>query len=192
VADLTRFTSFKDNNMSRIGKKPVTLPKGVKVTVNGAEAVVEGSKGKLTCPIPNGINLDVKADSISLARINDEPQVRAFHGLTRALLQNAITGVTEGWKRELDIVGVGYKAAVEGSVLRLDLGYSHPIFFNPPQGIQVVVEKNTHITITGTDRQVVGQAAADIRRYRSPEPYKGKGIRYTGEAVRRKAGKTGK
>jgi len=178
--------------MSRIGKKPVTLPKGVKVTINGAEAVVEGSKGKLTCPIPNGINLDVQADSISLTRINEEPQIRAYHGLTRALLQNAITGVTEGWKKELDIVGVGYKAAMEGTVLRLDLGYSHPIIFDPPKGIQVAVERNTHITITGTDRQLVGQVAANIRQFRKPEPYKGKGVRYTGEVVRRKAGKTGK
>jgi len=178
--------------MSRIGKKPVTLPKGVKVTVNGAEAVVEGSKGKLTCPIPKGINLDVKADSISFTRVSEEPQTRAFHGLTRALLQNAVTGVTEGWKRELDIVGVGYKAAMEGTALRLDLGYSHPIFFDPPNGIQVAVEKNTHITITGIDRQLVGQVAANIRQYRKPEPYKGKGVKYTGEVVRRKAGKTGK
>jgi large subunit ribosomal protein L6 len=109
--------------MSRIGKKPVTLPKGVKVTVNGAEAVVEGAKGKLLCPVPAGITLDVQADSINLTRANDEAQTRAFHGLCRALLQNAVTGVTEGWKKELDIVGVGYKAAMEGAKLRLDLGY---------------------------------------------------------------------
>jgi large subunit ribosomal protein L6 len=178
--------------MSRIGKKPVTLPKGVKITVNGAEAVVEGSRGTLTCPIPDGINLDVKADSISLTRSGEEPQTRAYHGLTRALLQNAITGVTDGWKKELDIVGVGYKAAMEGSVLRLDIGFSHPILFDPPKGVQLAVEKNTHITVTGIDRQSVGQVAADIRHFRKPEPYKGKGIKYTGEVVRRKAGKTGK
>ncbi|MCL1893165.1 MAG: 50S ribosomal protein L6 [Holophagaceae bacterium] len=178
--------------MSRIGKMPVTLPKGVKITVNGAEAIVEGSKGKLACPIPNGVSLDVQADSVSLARSNDEPQSRAYHGLTRALLQNAVAGVTDGWKKELDIVGVGYKAAMEGAVLRLDIGYSHPILFNPPTGIQVAVEKNTHITITGIDRQLVGQVAADIRQFRKPEPYKGKGIKYTNEIVRRKAGKTGK
>ena len=178
--------------MSRIGKKPVTLPKGVKVTVDGAEAFVEGSKGKIVCPIPNGVSLDIQADSISLTRINEEPQNRAYHGLTRALLQNAVTGVTEGWKKELDIVGVGYKAAMEEAVLRLDIGYSHPIMFNPPKGIQVAVERNTHITITGIDRQLVGQVAADIRQFRKPEPYKGKGIKYTNEIVRRKAGKTGK
>ena len=178
--------------MSRIGKKPVTLPKGVKVTVNGAEAVVEGAKGKLNCPVPAGITLDVQADSITLARANDEAQNRAFHGLTRALLQNAVTGVTEGWKKELDIVGVGYKAAMEGAQLRLDLGYSHPIFYDAPAGITIAVEKNTHVIVTGIDRQLVGQVAADIRKYRKPEPYKGKGVMYTGEVIRRKAGKTGK
>jgi large subunit ribosomal protein L6 len=178
--------------MSRIGKKPVTLPSGVKVTVDGAEAVVEGQKGRLSCPIPSGITLDVKVDSVSLARPNDEPKNRSFHGLTRALLQNAVTGVSDGWKKELDIVGVGYKAAMEGTTLRLDLGYSHPIFFQPPQGVQLAVEKNTHITVTGIDRQQVGQAAADIRQFRKPEPYKGKGVKYTNEVIRRKAGKTGK
>lgn len=178
--------------MSRIGKKPVTLPKGVKVTVNGAEAVVEGTKGTLNCPIPAGITLDIQADSITLTRVNDEAQNRAFHGLTRALLQNAVTGVMEGWKKELDIVGVGYKAAMDGNKLRLDLGYSHPIFFDAPAGIAIAVEKNTHVVVTGHDRQQVGQVAAEIRAYRKPEPYKGKGVKYSDEVVRRKAGKTGK
>lgn len=178
--------------MSRIGKKPVTLPKGVKVTVNGAEAVVEGAKGKLSCPIPTGITLDVKADSITLARANDEAQNRAFHGLTRALLNNAVLGVAEGWKKELDIVGVGYKAAMEGAALRLDLGYSHPIIYNAPAGISIAVDKGTHVVVSGIDRQLVGQVAADIRKFRKPEPYKGKGVQYTGEVIRRKAGKTGK
>ena len=178
--------------MSRIGKKPVTLPKGVKVTVNGAEAVVEGAKGKLTCPVPAGISLDIQADSINLVRANEEAQTRAFHGLCRALLQNAVTGVSEGWKKELDIVGVGYKAAMEGTKLRLDLGYSHPIFFEAPAGISIAVEKTTHLIVTGQDRQAVGQAAAVIRQFRKPAPYKGKGVQYTGEVIRRKAGKTGK
>ncbi|MDP2875238.1 MAG: 50S ribosomal protein L6 [Holophaga sp.] len=178
--------------MSRIGKKPVTLPKGVKVTVNGAEAVVEGAKGTLLCPVPQGITLDIQADSINLIRANEEAQTRAFHGLTRALLQNAVTGVTEGWKKELDIVGVGYKAAIDGAKLRLDLGFSHPIFYDAPAGITIAVEKNTHVIVTGHDRQAVGQVAADIRKYRKPEPYKGKGVQYTGEVIRRKAGKTGK
>ncbi len=178
--------------MSRIGKKPVTLPKGVKVTVNGAEAVVEGAKGKILCPVPKGITLDVQADSINLTRANEESQTRAFHGLCRSLIQNAVTGVTEGWKKELDIVGVGYKAAMEGTKLRLDLGYSHPIFYDAPTGITIAVEKSTHVIVTGHDRQVVGQVAADIRKFRKPEPYKGKGVQYTGEVIRRKAGKTGK
>ena len=178
--------------MSRIGKKPVTLPKGVKVTVTGSEAVVEGAKGKLSCPIPAGITLDVQADSVTLTRINDEAQNRAYHGLTRALLGNAVTGVTEGWKKELDIVGVGYKAAMDGAKLRLELGYSHPINYEAPAGIQMAVEKATHIVVSGIDRQLVGQVAADIRKFRKPEPYKGKGVQYTGEVIRRKAGKTGK
>lgn len=178
--------------MSRIGKKPVALPKGVKVTVHGAEAVVEGSKGQLSCPILPGITLDVQADSITLGRPNDEAKNRAFHGLTRALLNNAVLGVTTGWKKELDIVGVGYKAAMDGAKLRLDLGYSHPIFYDAPAGITIAVEKNTHVTVTGIDRQLVGQVAADIRKFRKPEPYKGKGVMYTGEVIRRKAGKTGK
>lgn len=178
--------------MSRIGKKPVTLPKGVKVTVNGAEAVVEGAKGKLACPVPSGISVEVQADSIVLTRANDEAQTRAFHGLTRALLQNAVIGVSEGWKKELDIVGVGYKATMEGTKLKLELGYSHPIFYEAPQGIALAVDKGTHITVSGHDRQLVGQVAADIRKFRKPEPYKGKGIQYTGEVIRRKAGKTGK
>ena len=178
--------------MSRIGKKPVALPKGVKVTVHGAEAVVEGSKGSLRCPIPKGITVDVKADSISLTRANDEAQSRAFHGLARALINNAVQGVTTGWKKELGIVGVGYKAALESGGVRLDLGYSHPINYVAPAGITIGVEKNTHLTVTGIDRQLVGQVAADLRKFRKPEPYKGKGVQYTGEVIRRKAGKTGK
>jgi large subunit ribosomal protein L6 len=170
----------------------VALPKGVKVTIHGAEAVIEGSKGTLCCPIHSGITVDVQADSINLTRINDEPQYRAFHGLTRALINNAVLGVTTGWKKELDIVGVGYKAAMDGTNLRLDLGYSHPIHYPAPEGITIGVEKNTHLTVTGIDRQLVGQVAADIRKFRKPEPYKGKGVQYTGEVIRRKAGKTGK
>ena len=178
--------------MSRIGKKPVTLPKGVKVTVTGSEAVVEGAKGTLSCPIPKGITLDVQADSVTFTRANDEAQTRAYHGLSRALLGNAVLGVTEVWKKELDIVGVGYKAAMDGAKLNLELGYSHPIKYEAPAGITMSVEKNTHITVIGIDRQLVGQVAADIRKFRKPEPYKGKGVMYTGEVIRRKAGKTGK
>jgi len=178
--------------MSRIGKKPVQLPKGVKASVQGKETLVEGSKGKLNCPIPQGISIEVKLDVIQVLRGDDEPRTRAFHGLTRALLQNAVLGVTEGFKKELDIVGVGYKATMEGQKLVLNLGHSHPIIYQPPKGIDIVVEKGTHIVVTGIDCQLVGQVAADIRKFRKPEPYKGKGVMYTGEIIRRKAGKTGK
>ncbi|HEU4950800.1 MAG TPA: 50S ribosomal protein L6 [Holophagaceae bacterium] len=178
--------------MSRVGKKPVTLPKGVKVTVSGAEATVEGAKGTLKCPIPAGITVEVAGETVNLLRADDEAQTRAYHGLTRALLQNAVTGVADGWKKELDIVGVGYRAAMEGSKLVLALGYSHPIHYEAPKGITIAVEKQTHITVSGSDRQLVGQVAADIRKFRKPEPYKGKGVMYTGEVIRRKAGKTGK
>ncbi|HET8714628.1 MAG TPA: 50S ribosomal protein L6 [Holophagaceae bacterium] len=178
--------------MSRVGKKPVTLPKGVKVTVSGAEATVEGAKGTLKCPIPAGITLEVAGETVNLLRADDEAQTRAYPGLTRALLQNAVTGVADGWKKELDIVGVGYRAAMEGSKLVLALGYSHPIHYEAPKGITIAVEKQTHITVSGSDRQLVGQVAADIRKFRKPEPYKGKGVMYTGEVIRRKAGKTGK
>ncbi|MFM1773926.1 MAG: hypothetical protein RL124_698 [Acidobacteriota bacterium] len=178
--------------MSRIGKKIIQLPKGVKVAVEGSIATVEGPKGKINCPVPAHISFDIQAETIQINRANEDAQTKAYHGLTRALVQNAITGVTEGFKKDLDIVGVGYKAAMDGKKLRLDLGYSHPIFYEIPQGIQVAVEKLTHVTVSGSDRQLVGQVAADIRKYRKPEPYKGKGVMYTGEVIRRKAGKTGK
>ena len=178
--------------MSRIGKKIIQLPKGVNVAVEGSIATVEGPKGKINCPVPAHISFDIQAETIQINRANEDAQTKAYHGLTRALVQNAITGVTEGFKKDLDIVGVGYKAAMDGKKLRLDLGYSHPIFYEIPQGIQVAVEKLTHVTVSGSDRQLVGQVAADIRKYRKPEPYKGKGVMYTGEVIRRKAGKTGK
>ncbi|GDX12693.1 50S ribosomal protein L6 [Acidobacteriota bacterium] len=178
--------------MSRIGKKIIQLPKGVKVAVEGSIATVEGPKGKINCPVPAHISFDIQAETVQINRANEDAQTKAYHGLTRALVQNAITGVTEGFKKDLDIVGVGYKAAMDGKKLRLDLGYSHPIFYEIPQGIQVAVEKLTHVTVSGSDRQLVGQVAADIRKYRKPEPYKGKGVMYTGEVIRRKAGKTGK
>ncbi|MEY3314592.1 MAG: hypothetical protein RLZZ438_191 [Acidobacteriota bacterium] len=178
--------------MSRVGKKIIQLPKGVKVTVQGILATVEGPKGKINCPVPSQISFDIQSETIQINRANEDAQTKAYHGLVRALVQNAITGVTIGFKKDLDIVGVGYKAALEGKKLRLDLGYSHPIFYEIPQGIEVAVEKLTHVTVSGSDRQLVGQVAADIRKYRKPEPYKGKGVMYTGEVIRRKAGKTGK
>lgn len=178
--------------MSRIGRKIINLPKGVKVVVKDKGAFIEGPKGKLTCPVPDGISLEIQETTIQLNRSNDEAQTRAYHGLTRALVQNAIVGVTDGFTKDLDIVGVGYKAALEGAKLRLDLGYSHPILYIIPEGIKVAIEKLTHIQVSGIDRQLVGQVAADIRKFRKPEPYKGKGVMYTGEQIRRKAGKTGK
>ncbi|MFM8430970.1 MAG: 50S ribosomal protein L6, partial [Holophagaceae bacterium] len=174
------------------GKKIIQLPKGVKVTVQGTLASVEGPKGKINCPVPSQISFDIQAETIQINRANEDAQTKAYHGLVRALVQNAITGVTIGFKKDLDIVGVGYKAALEGKKLRLDLGYSHPIFYEIPKGIEVAVDKLTHVTVSGSDRQLVGQVAADIRKYRKPEPYKGKGVMYTGEVIRRKAGKTGK
>ena len=179
--------------MSRIGKKPVTLPKGVKVTVIGSEAVVEGAKGKLSCPIPAGITLDIQADSVNLARANDEAQSRAFHGLARALLGNAVTGVTDGWKKELDIVGVGYKAELKGPrELVLSLGFSHQVTYKAPEGVAIRYDaKANRLTIEGIDKQRVGQVAAEIRSVRPPDVYKGKGVKYSDEVLKLKAGKTG-
>lgn len=178
--------------MSRIGKKPIVIPDGVKVVLSGNYITVEGTKGILSCLVHPGINVNISSNVVTLTRSVDEARYRAFHGLTRALLSNAVIGVTSGWKKELDIVGVGYKAAINGSQLLLDLGYSHQIHYTAPEGITISIDKGTHITITGIDRQLVGQVAADIRKFRKPEPYKGKGIQYFGEVIRRKAGKTGK
>jgi large subunit ribosomal protein L6 len=175
--------------MSRIGKKPISLPKGVEVRQDGATLVVKGPKGTLQSPMAPGISMKVEGAELSLLRENEERQTRAFHGLTRALLANNIAGVTEGFKKELDIVGVGYRAEVKGREVVFQLGYSHPINFKIPEGIDIAVDKGGHVVITGIDKQVVGQTAAEIRKLRMPDPYKGKGIKYTGEVIRRKAGK---
>lgn len=174
--------------MSRVGKKPIPLPKGVKVTV-GDQLQVEGPKGKLTVPIPAGVHIEQKDGVVELVR--DHDRFAALHGLTRALAFNAIQGVSTGWTRELDIVGTGYRADVKGQVATFTLGYSHPIEFILPQGVDLKVDKQTHLVLSGFDRQVVGQIAAQIRALRPPDPYKNKGVRYTGEALRKKAGKTG-
>ena len=174
--------------MSRVGKKPIPLPPGVKVTLGG-EMLVEGPKGKLTVPIPRGIRIENVDARLEIKRDGD--QYAALHGLTRALAYNAVTGVSAGFTRELDIVGIGYKAEVKGNVLQFTLGYSHPIEYILPEGVTGKVEKNTHVTIAGIDKQVLGQLAANIRALRPPEPYKQKGVRYTGEVVRKKVGKTG-
>ena len=177
--------------MSRIGKKPITIPKGVTVKVLEGAVEVQGPKGKLKQAFPSGINFEL-ADGHLLAKLQtDAPELAKFHGLARSLVANAVSGVTEGFKRELDIVGVGYRAEVKGKQVIFALGYSHAVVFDIPAGIDVAIEKQTHITITGVDRQLVGQVAANIRRLRKPDPYKQKGVRYTGEVLKKKAGKTG-
>jgi large subunit ribosomal protein L6 len=179
--------------MSRVGRKIITVPKGVKVEVSATSLQIQGPKGKLQTPVPPGISFVLKEKEGELAcqRSNDERQQRAFHGMARALAQNAIKGVTEGFSKDLDIVGVGYKAAVEGNKVVLSLGYSHPVVFPIPEGIKVAVDKQTRLTISGIDRQRVGQVAAEIRNLRKPDPYKQKGIRYVGEILKKKAGKAG-
>lgn len=174
--------------MSRVGKKPVPLPNGVKVNI-GDQLEVQGPKGKLTVPIPAGVRIEQHNGSLNIVREDD--QYAALHGLTRALAANAVQGVSTGWTRELDIVGTGYRADVKGKVATFTLGYSHPIEFIMPEGVDLKVDKQTHLVLTGYDRQVVGQVAAQIRALRPPDPYKNKGVRYTGEALRKKAGKTG-
>jgi large subunit ribosomal protein L6 len=178
--------------MSRIGKKPITLPKGVTVTIATDAVEVQGPKGKLRQIIPPGIVFAQDAGAL-VAKLEraDDTTLRKFHGLARSLVANAVTGVTDGFKKELDIVGVGYRAELKGKQVHFALGYSHPVVFDVPTGIEVVVDKNTHIVVTGADRQLVGQVAANMRRLRKPDPYKQKGVRYTGEVLKKKVGKTG-
>ena len=177
--------------MSRIGKKPIALPQGVKYKVEGNTVLVEGPKGKVSALIAEGISLKTVDGHMQVERSGDDKA--ALHGLTRALVQNAVAGVTKGWTKELDIVGIGYRAELKGKgTVVFTLGYSHPIEFPLPSGIEVTVDaKQTHLTITGVDRQKVGQVAADMRSLRKPDPYKNKGVRYTNERLKKKAGKTG-
>jgi large subunit ribosomal protein L6 len=177
--------------MSRIGKKPITIPKGVTVKVVDGAVEVQGPKGKLRQAHPAGINFELADGHLHAKTKTTDPQLGKFHGLARSLVANAVTGVTEGFKKELDIVGVGYRAELKGKQVIFALGYSHAVVFDVPQGIDVAIEKQTHITVTGVDRQLVGQVAANIRRLRKPDPYKQKGVRYTGEVLKKKAGKTG-
>ncbi len=174
--------------MSRVGKKPVPLPKGVKISI-GEQLQVEGPKGKLTVPIPAGVRLKQTDGTLTLERDGD--QYAALHGLTRALAANAIQGVSTGFVRELDIVGTGYRADVKGKIATFVLGYSHPIEVLLPDGVDLKIDKQTHLVLSGHDKQVIGQVAANIRALRVPDPYKNKGVRYTGEVLRKKAGKTG-
>jgi large subunit ribosomal protein L6 len=177
--------------MSRIGKKPITLPKGVTVKIGQGSVEVQGPKGKLNQYVPPGIVFAQDNGSLVAKLERDEPALGKFHGLARSLVANAVTGVTEGFKKELDIVGIGYRAELKGKQVHFALGYSHPIVFDIPNGIDIAIEKQTHITVTGVDRQLVGQVAANIRRMRKPDPYKQKGVRYTGEVLKKKVGKTG-
>jgi large subunit ribosomal protein L6 len=174
--------------MSRVGSKPIPLPKGVKIAVGG-EIAVEGPKGKLTVPIPDGISVRQADGNLEILR--DSDQRAALHGLTRALAASAVHGVSTGFTRELDITGTGYRADVKGKIATFTLGYSHPIEFLLPDGIELKIDKQTHLVLTGYDKQVLGQVAANIRALRPPDPYKQKGVRYTGEVLRKKAGKTG-
>ena len=174
--------------MSRIGKKLIPLPQGVKITI-GERLEVQGPKGKLTVPLPAGIRIEQNNNHLELVRENDK--LAPLHGLTRALAANAVQGVSTGFTRELDIIGTGYRADVKGKVATFTLGYSHPIEFILPDGVDLKVDKQTHLVLTGYDRQAIGQVASEIRALRPPDPYKNKGVRYTGEVLRKKAGKTG-
>jgi len=177
--------------MSRIGKKPITIPKGVTVKVADGAVEIQGPKGKLRQAHPMGISFALADGVLTAKPVSDDPDLGKFHGLARTLVANAVAGVTDGFKRELDIVGVGYRAELKGKQVVFALGYSHAVVFDVPTGIDVAIEKQTHITVTGVDRQLVGQVAANIRRLRKPDPYKQKGVRYTGEVLKKKAGKTG-
>ena len=175
--------------MSRIGRKPIPIVSGVKVEKKGNAINVTGPKGTLNATVHDAISVAVENNHVVVSRTGDGKNVKALHGLWRALINNMIKGVSEGFQKRLEIVGVGYKAELKGKKLQLALGFSHPILFSPPEGIKLEVPQPTNITISGSDRQLVGQVAAKIRSFRLPEPYKGKGIKYEGETIRRKAGK---
>ena len=176
--------------MSRIGKQPIAIPPKVKVEVKGQKVLVEGPKGKLNWDLPRRTSLKVQEGKIVVSREGDDAQARALHGLSRALVNNMVKGVTDGFSKKLEIQGVGFKAAVQGKVVNLSLGYSHPINYTIPDQIKVTVEENTKLTVEGPDKHMVGKVASELRALYPPEPYKGKGVRYAGEHVQRKEGKT--
>jgi large subunit ribosomal protein L6 len=179
--------------MSRVGKSPINVPLGVDVDVEGDHITVKGPKGTLERTIPGAIRVEDNGDTLTVVRPNDERQNRALHGLVRSLVNNMVVGVTEGFRKELEIVGVGYRATARGSnAMELALGFSHPVSITAPEGITFEVPAPNRIVVSGIDKEMVGQVAADIRAWRKPEPYKGKGVRYAGEHVQRKAGKAGK
>ncbi len=177
--------------MSRVGKNPIPIPNGVTVQISPDAVEVKGPKGTLRQPLPPGILIKMADGRLEARPEREDRALGKFHGLARSLVANAVTGVTEGFKKELDIVGIGYRAEVAGQKLTLALGYSHPVIFEIPKGVGVKVDKQTHLIVSGVDRQSVGQVAANIRNLRKPDPYKQKGIRYTGEVLKRKVGKTG-
>ncbi|EEX48010.1 MULTISPECIES: 50S ribosomal protein L6 [Jonquetella] len=177
--------------MSKIGRKPVVLPKGVSAEIKNGTITVKHDKNVLSMPLVDDIEVEIADGHISVSRANDEKPTKALHGMVRAMLHNMVVGVSEGYTKVLEIQGVGYRAAMQGKNLVLNLGFSHPVEITPPEGITFAVDGNTTIFVKGIDKQVVGQIASEIRSWRAPEPYKGKGIRYRGEYVRRKAGKTG-
>lgn len=178
--------------MSRIGKRVIPIPDKVTVTLDGQTVAVKGPKGELSRVLPSGVTVEQQENTLKVNRVNDSRPARERHGLCRTLVYNMVEGVSQGYTRRLEIQGVGYRAQVQGQKLVLSMGYSHPVEMDPPDGIQFAVENNTNVIVTGIDKELVGNTAARIRAVRPPEPYKGKGIRYAGEQVRRKAGKTGK
>jgi large subunit ribosomal protein L6 len=178
--------------MSRIGKAPITVPSGVDVTVEGQHVTVKGPKGTLSHTVDRPIGVSLEDGVLSVSRPDDERENRSLHGLSRSLLNNLVVGVTQGFERKLEIHGVGYRVQLKGNALEFALGYSHPVRIEAPDGVSFAVESPTRFSVQGADKQVVGQIAANIRRLRKPDPYKGKGVRYAGEQIRRKVGKTGK
>ena len=177
--------------MSRIGRAPVSVPQGVEVNLSGRTVAVKGPKGELTVPVGRGVEVRQDDGNVVVDRASDAPEHRAMHGLTRSLIQNAVTGVTNGFTKTLNIAGVGYRAALQGQDVNLQVGYSHPVVISPREGIEFELPNATTIIVRGIDKQRVGQMAAEIRKVRPPEPYKGKGIRYSDEQIRRKVGKAG-
>lgn len=177
--------------MSRVGRRPIDIPKGVKVVVSDGKFTAEGPKGRVTQELLDGFPVNVENNVVTVSRTGETGPERAKHGLMRALLANAVLGVSEGFSRGLEITGVGYKAELRGSEVHFALGYSHPVVFKVPEGIKIEIDKANKIMVTGADRQLLGQVCAEIRRLRPPDPYKGKGIKFTGEVIRRKVGKAG-
>jgi large subunit ribosomal protein L6 len=177
--------------MSRVGRAPISVPTGVNIDIVDGLVTVKGPKGTLSQPVPDGITVSVQDGTLSVERASDERLLRSLHGLIRTLVNNMVVGVTTGFEKRLDIVGTGYRAQAAGKGLTISVGYSHPVVFEPPEGINLAMESPTRVVVSGIDKQAVGEIAAQIRRIRPPEPYKGKGIRYQGEVVRRKAGKAG-